>query len=320
MIGTTERARRYLARMEPAISGSGGRSATFKAAVALIKVFGLREKEALPLLMEWNESCSPPWIERELQPFLRSAEKSVKVSGYSRAWPPVPMMDEAEAKRRQRQRWPTMRPLTIEEMLPIATLRRVSPDIVLLMQDHGFLWRCRSNNGEECFVIRDGPHGRFAQRRRLDGEACTLADGTRKKALNLPGAEGAFLHPGGLGNAEVPILLTEGAISILEAAEACRRADALEANALHPVALAAAVSAFSRFTAEALARLRGRRVRIYGDADKAGQEAAANWTATLRTAGCVVDNILPPPGCKDLGDALQKIPAGHTYWHQLLTF
>ncbi|MDB6135357.1 MAG: hypothetical protein JWM59_3600 [Verrucomicrobiales bacterium] len=319
MIGSIERARRYLARMEPAISGSGGRTAAFKAAVALARGFSLEEKEALPLLMDWNRTCLPPWTEKELRSFLRDGSRSKKPPGYLLS-KRHPAMDEAGEKRWKRQQWPTMRHLHAPEMERIARLRRITPESVLFIHGCDFLWHCRHHNGEECFVIRSGPQGSFAQRRRLDGEPCTRADGTRVKSLNLPGAEGSFLQPGGLEDPGAPILLTEGAISILEAAEAIRRAGGQEDGACRPVAITAAVSAYSRFTAEALLRLQGRRVRIYSDADKAGQDAAANWTATLRTAGCTVDNILPPQGCKDLGDALRQIPAGHTYWHRLFTF
>ena len=105
---------------------------------------------------------------------------------------------------------------------------------------------------------------------------------------------------------------------MLEAAEVMCRADDI-AGWLHGVAVLAAASAQSRFTAEELAKLAGRRVRIIPDADPAGLDAAANWTATLRTAGCTVDCIRLPDGSKDLGDALRNIPVTDSFWHQLLT-
>jgi hypothetical protein len=63
-----ERARRYLAKMEPAIQGSGGSTSTFNAALALARGFGLSEGETYSLLMsDYNPRCEPPWSERELE-------------------------------------------------------------------------------------------------------------------------------------------------------------------------------------------------------------------------------------------------------------
>ncbi|HRQ87534.1 MAG TPA: hypothetical protein PLA50_01980 [Bacteroidia bacterium] len=76
MITLLERARRYVAAMPPAISGSGGHDATFAAACALIKGFGLSVSEARPLLAEYNGRCDSPWSERELEHKLQQADKT----------------------------------------------------------------------------------------------------------------------------------------------------------------------------------------------------------------------------------------------------
>ena len=69
-----ERGSRYLASMPPAISGAGGHTATFKAAVALVRGFELPEDEALSLLVqEFNPRCQPPWSAFELRHKVRSA-------------------------------------------------------------------------------------------------------------------------------------------------------------------------------------------------------------------------------------------------------
>lgn len=68
-----ERARRYLAKCSPAISGQGGHSATFRVAATLVHGFALGEAEALALLADWNRSCVPPWNEADLRHKLRSA-------------------------------------------------------------------------------------------------------------------------------------------------------------------------------------------------------------------------------------------------------
>ncbi len=67
------RARAYLARVEGAVSGQGGHNATFRAACILAQRFALGFAEAWPLLLEWNERCSPPWSEPELRHKLDDA-------------------------------------------------------------------------------------------------------------------------------------------------------------------------------------------------------------------------------------------------------
>lgn len=61
-----ERARAYVARMEGAISGSGGHTQAMKVARACATGFGLCESEILEVMREWNGRCYPPWSEREL--------------------------------------------------------------------------------------------------------------------------------------------------------------------------------------------------------------------------------------------------------------
>lgn len=69
-----DRALRYLRAMPPAISGSGGHDATFRAAAALTHGFGLPEAEALAVMLQWNEThAAPPWTEAELRHKIKSA-------------------------------------------------------------------------------------------------------------------------------------------------------------------------------------------------------------------------------------------------------
>jgi hypothetical protein len=79
-----ERASRYIARMDAAVSGGGGHDATFAVACALVHGFSLGESEAMSLMQEYNSRCAPPWSERELAYKLRSAagSSSSKGSGY----------------------------------------------------------------------------------------------------------------------------------------------------------------------------------------------------------------------------------------------
>jgi KaiC/GvpD/RAD55 family RecA-like ATPase len=82
-----ERARKYLDKLPPAISGSSGHNATFHAACVLVQGFGLSSDVALALLGEFNQRCSPPWSERELQHKISQAEKQPGERNYLRNVP-----------------------------------------------------------------------------------------------------------------------------------------------------------------------------------------------------------------------------------------
>jgi hypothetical protein len=70
------RASKYLARMEPAISGSGGHAATMRAAVAMVRGFALQPSDALALLeTEYNPRCQPAWSRWELHHKVRQAHQ-----------------------------------------------------------------------------------------------------------------------------------------------------------------------------------------------------------------------------------------------------
>lgn len=80
------RARKYLATMPGAISGQGGHDATYRVACVLCCGFGLSEDDALPIFLEWNDKCEPPWLEHELRHKLNGAanesgERSYMLNG-----------------------------------------------------------------------------------------------------------------------------------------------------------------------------------------------------------------------------------------------
>jgi hypothetical protein len=77
-----ERARRYLDRVEGAVSGEGGHNQTFKAACVLVLGFNMGRAEAFVLLSEWNKRCLPPWNEKELRHKIDSADKQAGDRGY----------------------------------------------------------------------------------------------------------------------------------------------------------------------------------------------------------------------------------------------
>lgn len=80
-----ERAKRYLERMDPSVSGSNGHDRLFAAACALVQGFDLSDGEAMELLeRDFNPRCSPAWSERELRHKVSQARKNAgaKERGY----------------------------------------------------------------------------------------------------------------------------------------------------------------------------------------------------------------------------------------------
>lgn len=73
------RARAYLAKMQPSVSGANGHNRAFRAANVLIGQFGLSFELAMHLMHEFNERCVPPWSEKELQHKVESAMKEVGI-------------------------------------------------------------------------------------------------------------------------------------------------------------------------------------------------------------------------------------------------
>lgn len=68
-----QRAALWIAKVPPAISGSGGHNQTYTAAVGLVHGFGLSQGDAFNLLSAWNSTCLPPWTETELRHKLADA-------------------------------------------------------------------------------------------------------------------------------------------------------------------------------------------------------------------------------------------------------
>lgn len=292
-----ERAARYLQQLPPSIQGSGGSAALFKAAVCLVKGFALPAEEALPLLLQWNQSHGqPPWSEAELRYKLKSATGAHKPDGYLlQARDDLPEWRDAETRKVWlRQQWPAFRLLEPEEMEAIARLRNLPLPAVRAAAKWHYLWHAQVD-GHPCFMIGED---RFVQARRLDGRPLDLGDGRQPKAKNLPGSQGAFIGRRWLNDRPGRILLVEGAIGLIEA---------LAAHELvgpdSDWSLLAATSASSRFARdpELLQQLAGYHVRILPDPDQAGLNGAASWFADLEQAGCKVEVKTLPEGFKDLG-------------------
>jgi len=76
-----ERARRYVSKMAPAISGSGGHAALWAVALVVVRGFALPLSDARAVLTEYSARCSPPWSAREIEHKIVQASK-----GGERGW------------------------------------------------------------------------------------------------------------------------------------------------------------------------------------------------------------------------------------------
>lgn len=68
-----DRARAYVSKCPPAISGQNGHSAAYNVAVALVHGFNLSEPDAQTIFAEFNRTCQPPWSDAEVIHKLREA-------------------------------------------------------------------------------------------------------------------------------------------------------------------------------------------------------------------------------------------------------
>jgi DNA-binding transcriptional ArsR family regulator len=60
------RARAYVAKAEPAVSGEGGHDVAMRVATAVVRGFALDPTPAVEVLQEWSATCIPPWSDDEL--------------------------------------------------------------------------------------------------------------------------------------------------------------------------------------------------------------------------------------------------------------
>lgn len=71
-----ERARRWIAKRDPAVQGNGGDSWTFATVAQLVNDFDLTDEQSMDVLAPWNAGCQPPWSEAQLRAKLSSARRS----------------------------------------------------------------------------------------------------------------------------------------------------------------------------------------------------------------------------------------------------
>jgi hypothetical protein len=78
-------ARKALAKHGPAVEGRGGDEHTYKAGAILLRDFALDLDEAMPLALEWNATCVPPWDPDDLERKLGNAGNYGLNAGNKRA-------------------------------------------------------------------------------------------------------------------------------------------------------------------------------------------------------------------------------------------
>lgn len=324
-MNNVERARRYLARLPSAVSGSGGHNATLAAACRLVE-FGLPEQDAFAVLSEWNQThCLPPWNESELRHKLADAFKRTAArgtfaqrfggqgtppQGITRA--PVVLASPRNAARcadvpvaPESRPWipRTLGPGDAADVQALATVRGVRPDAVALAVRAGLV-RFGAWRGARAWFVLDGT-GRVAQARRMDGHPFA----SKVKAWTLRGSRPRWPVGAMRARAARTVALVEGGPDLLAAFHFILEAGRAD---VAPVAM---LGAGMRIDDDALPIFSGKRVRIFTHADDAGAKAAARWAAQLEAAGAEVDafafaGMTAADGTpvKDLNDAARMAP------------
>ncbi|MFZ5829887.1 MAG: DnaB-like helicase C-terminal domain-containing protein, partial [Planctomycetota bacterium] len=83
-LSVLDRARRYIDRMPPAVSGKNGSNVTYHVACVLVLGFGLSDEDAMAVLREYSSRCQPPWSEKELLHKLDGAKREPGERNYLR--------------------------------------------------------------------------------------------------------------------------------------------------------------------------------------------------------------------------------------------
>lgn len=292
------RAAAYLAKLPPAIAGSGGHAATFAAACRLVE-FGLTFEQAAPVFAAWNEThCDPRWTEAELNHKLADAFKRTSPKGqFAPLQSPSPFQNrrsnpilarrfssataengKSAAPREIDAPAAKLREGTEAELNALASLRGLSVAVVELAAARGLL-RFGEFRGQRAWFILDASR-RVIQARRLDGQKWTA----NAKAWTLAGSQAAW--PVGIGEAESfpAVALCEGAPDLL-AAFHFMDCEGREADCA-PVAM---LGGCARIHPDALPMFAGKRVRIFRHSDPTGENAADRWAAQLAENGATVD-------------------------------
>jgi hypothetical protein len=218
--------------------------------------------------------------------FVQAVEEIERASGVNlhsengEALPEVSNQREPERKR-EPLKLEGLQPCQKTDALQIVKLRGIRIEGLRLAHQRKVLFAYNHQFHGRCWVITDDAR-RNAIARKLDGK---LFDGD-KKSLCLKGSEANW--PIGIAQAQgfPAIALCEGAPDLL-AAFWLAWAGAAESLVM-PVCMTGAAC---RIHDDALPMFRGKRVRIFGHADEAGQDAIQRWADQLSDVQAEVDGF-----------------------------
>jgi hypothetical protein len=292
-MNTTDRARAYLAKLPPAIAGSGGHAATFKAACVAVE-FGLNDSDAWELLCEWNAThCQPHWTENELRHKLADARRVTTPKAQFNQ-PPGSLQTDNVAAQWQNPSVTTTNAQTKlatadfsasffdhspagRHFSDLASLRGISIEGVRLAYERGLL-QFGLHQGRAAWFILDGSR-RVAQARRMDGRAWTA----NAKAWTLRGSQAAW--PVGVAESApfATVAFCEGSPDLLAAHHFIWTENREQDCA------AVAIFGGANINADALRHFEGKRVRIFRHVDATGDAATNRWAKQIADAGADVD-------------------------------
>jgi hypothetical protein len=218
---------------------------------------------------------------------LRPIEAAVKLQTGST----VPLSGIVTVKRLEDRR---KKPIWIPrlERPSQADLRRISRSrgeipirALVIAVERGFIWCFDDEINGRCWLYTDRRR-KCAIRRRVDGEPFQTRSGALTKSAACPNSD-MKIPLGYEETAGFPAFsVTEGGPNGLAAI-----AQAYAAGVEDRVAPIVMPCTGSNFTPESLACLKGKRGRIFPDADPPGRSAAKKWARQLRSAGIVVDGF-----------------------------
>jgi hypothetical protein len=213
-----------------------------------------------------------------------ACRKFLEMAGGAASSPlPAKRTPPATPQARQKPYLPMMRRGAAADFKRLARLRNVSIEGLQLASERGLLWFAELR-GFDSWIVSDGERWN-AQARRLDGGTWEHLPGN-PKAWTLPGSRAAW--PIGTKEAQPfkAVALVEGGGDLIAACHFVFCED--RERDVAPVAI---LGAANSIPADALPLLAGKRVRLFPHTDSAGQEAAANWTRQLESAGADVDEF-----------------------------
>lgn len=317
-----DRISRYVAKLDPSVSGQNGHNTLFLAAGKLVSGWALSDEEALPFLFEFNSRCAPPWSTSELKRKLKEARK--KQSRYKHPIGHLRGKDIGVLPKTQTTEEPYVPPQKpylirfrkgyAREFQQMQEKRGWSIPALKAAEDLGVL-RFGNAARQACWIVRDGS-GICAEARRLDDK---LFPPFKNEEKDLPERKAhSILHsdkrwPLGIQIPADPlysVCMFEGAPDLLSGYH-FRYLQGR--NDVVPTAMLGKGMAQHGFHPDSWNLLRGRRVRIFphNDVNGDGLRKALHWANELLKLECKVDffvfeDVLKPDGTstKDLSECV----------------